>query len=499
MNDYYILFSGCAILFCYLNYVTFYIGCMTINVKRVSKNLHFWTCLKVESKEQLRSKGASTCKVLCCSGSPHKNRDEIEVPIDKYPKRLVKRVVLYKPTQLVICVIFVIYLGFSLWGTTGFKEDLDIRDLVGSDSYYYDFYDTDQTSFSQSLTVSLTIQNMVDYKLQSTFDQIDSLISNVRNDSQVNDDFLLSWIHSYRSSVDYDDSSDAAFIGGLHSFLATTPGNVFINDVVIDTASNSITVSRLHILTSSITSSGDQADMMVRIHDIVGSSPLNVFAYAPAFVFFEQYVQIVPQTIQTLGICVGIVFLVTAIFMPLPLVILLVTMTVVMIMVGVIGFMHFWELTLSSVTMIHIIMCVGFCIDFSTHICHAFVQPDGTRNVRVSQALDMAGGPIFNGAISTIIGVLMLAFSTSYIFFSFFKVMFLVMVFGLIHSIFLLPVILAYIGPQYKDEANSSTFQLDLENGRLSSSGKTSPVPVPDYPGADERKHQDTAMSNLAN
>jgi multidrug efflux pump subunit AcrB len=127
------------------------------------------------------------------------------------------------------------------------------------------------------------------------------------------------------------------------------------------------------------------------------------------------------------------------------------------------------------------------------------VQADGTRNVRVSQALDMAGGPILNGAISTIIGVLMLAFSTSYIFFSFFKVMFLVMVFGLIHSLFLLPVILAYIGPQYKDDANISTFQLDLQNGRLSSSGKTSPGPLPDNPGTDERKHQDTPMSSITN
>jgi hypothetical protein len=127
------------------------------------------------------------------------------------------------------------------------------------------------------------------------------------------------------------------------------------------------------------------------------------------------------------------------------------------------------------------------------------VQADGTRNVHVSQALDMAGGPIFNGAISTIIGVLMLAFSTSYIFFSFFKVMFLVMVFGPIHSIFLLAVILAYIGPQYKDDANISTFQLDLQNGRLSSSGKTSTGPLPEYPGADERKHQDTYMSSITN
>ena len=102
-------------------------------------------------------------------------------------------------------------------------------------------------------------------------------------------------------------------------------------------------------------------------------------------------------------------------------------------------------------------MCVGFCIDFSTHICHAFVQAGGTRNERVSQALHMAGGPIFNGAISTILGALILAFSSSYIFISFFKIIFLVMVFGLVHAMFLLPVVLAYIRPHYTDDKAKAT------------------------------------------
>jgi hypothetical protein len=81
----------------------------------------------------------------------------------------------------------------------------------------------------------------------------------------------------------------------------------------------------------------------------------------------------------------------------------------------------------------------------------------------------------------------MLAFSTSYIFFSFFKVMFLVMVFGLVHSIFLLPVILAYIGPQYENDANISTFQLNEQNG-IPSSGKASPEPLPDYTGSEKQR-----------
>ncbi|CAC5415526.1 unnamed protein product [Mytilus coruscus] len=478
-------YTGCAILFCYLNYVTYYIGCMTINEKRVSKNIHFCTCMPTKTRTDMEAAGQSKCKIFCCAGSPHKTRDEIEGPIEKYPKRLVKRIVLFKPTQIIICILFAVYLGFSVWGTTGFQEGLDIRDLVGKDSYYYDFYDTDQNMFSQSLIVSLNIQSDVNYRFESSFNQINSLVTNVQKDSQVFDDFLLSWLHAYRSSAVFDNTSDALFISGLQSFLSTVQGNVFVNDVMFDT-SNSIVASRIHIMTESITSSNSQADLMVKIRESVESSSLPVFAYSPGFIFFEQYVQILPQTLQTLGICVAVVFVVTAIFMPLPFMIILVTVTVVMIMVGVIGFIKFWDLTLSSVTMIHIIMCVGFCIDFSTHMCHAFVQAEGTRNVRVAQALDMAGGPIFNGAISTIIGVLMLVFSSSYVFFSFFKIMLLVMVFGLIHSVFLLPVILAYIGPQYKvaksDVYPEKTITFGGKQNRLE---QTLPEPHPDYPGAE--------------
>jgi hypothetical protein len=119
----------------------------------------------------------------------------------------------------------------------------------------------------------------INYRQVSTSNDIEFLITNVRNDYQEVDDFLISWIHSYRSSAVYADSTDDAFIVGLQSFLDITEGNIFINDVMIDTASNSIKASRLHIRTLSITSSTEQANMMVRIRDIVNSSPLPVEVY----------------------------------------------------------------------------------------------------------------------------------------------------------------------------------------------------------------------------
>ena len=193
---------------------------------------------------------------------------------------------------------------------------------------------------------------------------------------------------------------------------------------------------------------------MKNIRKTVESSVLpNAVAYAPVFVFYEQYIAVLPNTLQTLGIAIVAIFVVTAIFLPHPLLVLFVTLTLAMILVGLFGFMHFCGLTLSSITMIHIIMSVGFSVDFSAHICHGFMESGkANRNEGAKGALIKSGGPIFNGAMSTIIGIIMLSFSKSFIFRSFFKVMLLIILFGLGYSLLFLPVILSLFGPKFDNE-----------------------------------------------
>ncbi|CAG2238616.1 unnamed protein product [Mytilus edulis] len=440
-------YTGCAVLFCYINYLTFYTGVMAINESRVTKQLHWFTCCKTKTHEALKAEGKSKMFVLFCGGAARQKREEVEGPIEKYPKVLLKKAVLSGPTRIVIIILFLGYLGVSAWGARNFREDLDLRNLVSSDSYHYKFYDTNLNYFSQSFFVSFYISSEIDYRQESNVLKIESLLKKAKGDKDIGSTFQLSWLNSYINSHEYDNSTKSNFTIGLKSFLALH-GNIFVNDVTI--SGNSIVASRFHVLSTNLKTSSEQASLMVRMRDIAKSSVLPVFVFSPPFVFFEQYVQIVPQTIQTLAIAVSVVFLVTAIFMPLPVLILLVTVSVSMIMVGVIGLMQIWGLTLSSVTMIHIVMCVGFSVDFSAHICHAYAHvPGENRDARVSTALDLAGGPILNGALSSVIGIVVLAFSKSYIFFSFFKVMFIVVVVGAMHAIFLLPVLLSWIGPIY--------------------------------------------------
>ncbi|KAL2085326.1 hypothetical protein ACEWY4_018646 [Coilia grayii] len=117
------------------------------------------------------------------------------------------------------------------------------------------------------------------------------------------------------------------------------------------------------------------------------------------------------------------------------------------VIVGVAGFMALWDVNLDSISMINLVICIGFAVDFSAHISYAFVSSKmETANEKADDALHRLGYPIVQGAVSTIAGVVVLAAAKSYIFRTFFKIMLLVISFGAAHGIVFIPVFLTFFG-----------------------------------------------------
>ena len=91
---------------------------------------------------------------------------------------------------------------------------------------------------------------------------------------------------------------------------------------------------------------------------------------------------------------------------------------------------------------------IGLCVDYSAHIAHAFMVAKGSRDNRMKQTLTNIGPAVLNGGISTFLAFVLLSTSKSIIFLTFFKVFFLVVVFGLFHGLLFLPVVLSLLGPE---------------------------------------------------
>merc|ERR1712223_1775697 len=101
------------------------------------------------------------------------------------------------------------------------------------------------------------------------------------------------------------------------------------------------------------------------------------------------------------------------------------------IVAGVLGYMSWWGVNLDGVALINLIMCIGFSVDYSAHICYHYMSvEDRSPDKKISASLFALGLPIIQGAISTILGVVGLAFAPSYLFITFFKMIFLVSLFG---------------------------------------------------------------------
>ena len=116
------------------------------------------------------------------------------------------------------------------------------------------------------------------------------------------------------------------------------------------------------------------------------------------------------------------------------------------------GFLYFWGLTIDVVSCNILVISVGLCVDFFTHIAHGFLVSPGDRNARISSALLNIGPAVFNGAMSTLLAFILLSTSESYVFHTFFKIFFLICSLGLYQSLFVLPVILSIYGPLPPEE-----------------------------------------------
>lgn len=114
--------------------------------------------------------------------------------------------------------------------------------------------------------------------------------------------------------------------------------------------------------------------------------------------------------------------------------------------VEVVGYLHWWGVTISGVSTIYILISVGLTVDYSAHVAHMFVVEEGSADERAVAALTRIGPSVFNAVMSTLVAVLALSTSASFVFRVFFQALCLTVLLGGAHGLVLLPVLLALLG-----------------------------------------------------
>ncbi|XP_033021496.1 patched domain-containing protein 3-like [Lacerta agilis] len=438
------LYTGTAFVFCYVYNLTFLGAVLALNGRREESNRHWLTFQKVMDTPQ---DSKSPMYNRCCIGGfiDESTGAEIEHPMNGFFKNYYGPFLIHTWTKLFIIVLYLAYLVASIYGCGQLKEGISVRNLAVDSSYVIPYYDMEEEYFSQyGPRVMVIVTESIPYWNSSVRADLENCMQSMENLSYVDKDLSESWLRTYETvasgiSSNLDDRS--SFIGNLSALFRVHPESEWD----VNVSAMEIPVSRFFVQTINITNVEKKKELLNQFRQLAEDCKLPLMVYNPAFIYFDQYNVIFQNTIHSVLIAAGAMLITSLLLIPNPLCSLWVTFAITSVVVGVSGLMALWNVSLDSISMISLVICIGFSVDFSAHISYAFIASEepGVNNKAVD-ALYRLGYPILQGAVSTIVGILVLSMSRTYVFRTFFKIMFLVMVLGLVHGLVFIPVFLTF-------------------------------------------------------
>lgn len=436
------LYAGVSVCFCYFYAITFLGACMALNGRRESENKHWFTCARIPEDA---STSRSVVFSMCCIGGRYDHlteREETE-PMAHILERFYGPFLTHKVVKAGVGVIYASYLAVSIYGCLVLKEGLDVKNLALDHSYITSYLSSQKQHFAEfGPTVMVAAVQPLQYWDEAEQELLHECMSSFERLDFVGG--VFAWFISFQQYAQANGlylGSREAFEEHLHTFLEENPP--LKRDVNL-TSNNTIQASRFFVQTLN---RGPKEDVMTGLREAAQSCPLELLVYHPSFIYLDQYTIITGNTLQTVLVAALAMLAVSLLLMPDPLCAVCLALSICSVMAGVTGFMSLWSVSLDSISMINLVMCVGFSVDFSAHVAYAFVSGAGSDvNRRAGSALARLGYPVMQGALSTVLGVVVLSTSGSYIFRTFFKIVFLVVSLGLTHGLVFIPVFLTLLG-----------------------------------------------------
>ncbi|KAH0552327.1 patched domain-containing protein 3 [Cotesia glomerata] len=453
------IYSGFAVVFTFLFHLTFFSGCVAISGYCEQKNRHSVVCCQVMplSKSTHRS---WFYRVFCTGGvdpaDPNNPVDNPEHGCMTWFRDYLAAFLNCPAVKALVILLFGAYLIGALYGLTTLKEGLERRKLSKEDSYSIVFYDREDLYFREfPYRIQVIVSGNYNYSDPVVQAQMESLMSALEGTPYISNPlYSESWLRSFLAYIEDNKDYLNTTLDSEESFIKSlkknwlTPGSTDALDVRFDETGERILASRFLIQAVNVSGTNQEKDMLKTLRQICADSPLNASVFHPYFVFFDQFELVKPTSVQCMIYGALIMMLISFIFIPNVLCCLWIAFCIVSIELGVAGYMALWNVHLDSISMVNLIMCIGFSVDFTAHICYAYMSSKKTHpDDRVRDCLYSLGLPIVQGALSTILGLVALLLAGTYIFLVFFKMVFLVIFFGALHGIFLLPVLLSIFGP----------------------------------------------------
>jgi len=356
-----------------------------------------------------------------------------------------------KLARILVPLLFAGLAGINGYATTLNSTGLSVADVVPDDSYIIELTETTDLYWTGKIIRGLQIVFKGDHysdmekvaDMNEYFDWVqglDYIVGTVGGSQSTWYKEYVSYLQS-KSLDPYDDFSD-----NLVDFLAEPATKKWRSQVTCTTDYDTCTAikcAQFHIVQTSKIDTFELYGIQMELNDkIVEMGFPNAYAFIDEFGYADADSTIEKSVLVTLSIAVAVVCALMCGLMDTGSAVCI-FICVLFIDIDLLGMLYFWDVKLSSVAFTGLVMSIGLSVDYNVHIAHAFIHGKGNTLVeKTKNALDEMGVPVLKGGLTTFIGTVVLSAASSTAFRIFFKVCFGTVVFGVLHGMLLMPVLL---------------------------------------------------------
>ena len=494
------VYAAAGLGFCYVWTITMFGAFLALCGHLEHGNRHSVLLTKVKSKSTAES-SSWLYKLLFVGGidlaDPSNVKDNKEEKIMSFFKTIVAPILNHNPFKAVILLVFSIYLGMSGLGIYNMKEGLQLANLAMEDSHVIPHFQIDDNYFRDyTYRLQVVLPDTLDYHEEEVQNQLMNMLSTLESSKYIsnNTNFRQFWLTEFLEVAEenfilFNISTKQQFTSNLKIFLEEIHNFTISEDVKLSEDGSEIKASRLFLQTERVEDSQEELRMLINLRKLTETLPYKVILFNPMFFIFDQFAEVFNQTVLCVCLCLAIMAVIIFMFIPSKICVIWVVFAVLSVEVGVLGMMSFLGINLDVISMIVLIMGIGFSVDFSAHISYHYLSADEDHQPqdRLAHCLHALGPPILQGnqslkygpfdimfcqcchhslsslivcsklvenyaifylgAATTVLSVLPLLRHPSYVIITFTKMIILVIVLGLLHGLLLLPVLLTLFGP----------------------------------------------------
>jgi len=388
-------------------------------------------------------------------------------PLKLFFSRYLSKFLFKTPVKVLVLVLTATSLGFNVWGSVLMRQEFNPLWFIPSSTYLSQYFRTLEEFYPSNGELG-TIYVKSDH-LFDHLDDLEDLIGTLGNQTDIVSS-VDDWFGGFKDFVvtkqlfdlNKKNLTSVEFHTFLKNYLYSLKGGRYRKNFKFDgnldcrhEQAPPIIVTNFDFVFHPFSGREEHIPAMQRIKKITEDYSLRfqdqVFPWARIFASWETDEVIMEELYRNLIIAMICVFVTTFLLIANIYACFLVLLCVTLTLVCVNGTMHFWGLTIDTVSCINLVLAIGLCVDYAAHVAHTFMIEPGTRNERAARTITSIGPAVFHGGFSTFLAFIFLADSDSHVFLTFFKIFVLVVIYGLYHGLIFFPVLLSLIGPKSFD------------------------------------------------